>query len=101
MLSLTGAYPVGRLVTKPGHVLWAARKGHTWRLGWFLFVRPSFVNAKDTWKRRPLHFAAEKGDKGMAVLLLAKGADVNAKDVYRSTPLHCAAGAPATRARSP
>ena len=35
----------------------------------------------------PLHYAAERGFKEIAKLLIAKGADVNAKDVQGDTPL--------------
>jgi DUF1680 family protein/ankyrin repeat protein len=49
-----------------------------------LDVSGSFPN------RTVLHYAAERGNTGMAELLIASGADVNAKDQYGDTPLHLA-----------
>ncbi|MDP7557834.1 MAG: ankyrin repeat domain-containing protein, partial [Nitrospinaceae bacterium] len=51
-------------------------------------------NAKSDWEgRTPLHYAADKGRKEVAVLLIANGADVNAKardDIKGTTPLDSA-----------
>ena len=57
------------------------------------------VNAKDYKDRTPLHWAAIRGYKDVAELLIDKGADVNAKDIFPEeddphddrTPLHWAA----------
>ena len=49
------------------------------------------VNAKDSYGRTPLHFAARKGFKKIAALLITKGANVNEKDNRTTTPLHEAA----------
>ncbi|MDC0065847.1 ankyrin repeat domain-containing protein [Verrucomicrobia bacterium] len=49
------------------------------------------VNAKDSDGRTPLHFAARKGFKKIAALLITKGANVNEKDNRTTTPLHEAA----------
>ena len=40
------------------------------------------VNARDDNGWNPLHLAAENGHKGIAELLIDKGANVNAKDKY-------------------
>ena len=49
------------------------------------------VNEKDSYGRTPLHFAARKGFKKIAALLITKGANVNEKDNRTTTPLHEAA----------
>ena len=51
----------------------------------------SDVNGKDQNGKTPLHYAAWKGHKEIAELLIANGADVNAKDDRGRTPLHFAA----------
>jgi ankyrin repeat protein len=45
------------------------------------------VNAKDDWGETPLHFAADKGHKEIAELLIGAGTDVNAKNEDGETPL--------------
>ena len=47
----------------------------------------SDVNWKDQNGKTPLHYAACKGHKEIAELLIANGADVNAKDDKGRTPL--------------
>jgi len=50
------------------------------------------VNAKEAKNRiTPLHWAAWRGRKEIAELLIAKGADVNVKNKDGGTPLHNAA----------
>ena len=49
------------------------------------------VNAKDKLGVTPLFYAAFKGYKEIAKLLIAEGADVNTKNYYLLTPLHDAA----------
>lgn len=39
----------------------------------------------------PLHWAAFRGDKGIAALLISRGAELDAEDPYYSTPLYLAA----------
>ena len=45
------------------------------------------VDARNFYKKTPLHSAAEFDHKEIAGLLIAKGADVNAKDENSLTPL--------------
>ena len=53
------------------------------------------VNARDPWKKTPLHYAAEKGHVPVVELLIESGANVNLKDdatdARGETPLHRAA----------
>jgi ankyrin repeat protein len=45
----------------------------------------------NAWWETPLHIAASLGQREVAEVLLANGADVSARDSYFSTPLHRAA----------
>jgi ankyrin repeat protein len=45
------------------------------------------VNAKSNTGRTPLHWAAARGHKEVAELLIVKGSDVNAKDDDGKTPV--------------
>ena len=63
----------------PDEVVWAAAKGETRRLRWFLFVRPDFVNAPDSRGWMPLHCAVMTGQVQTAEVLLRRGADLHAK----------------------
>jgi len=47
-------------------------------------------NEVDTSGRTALHYASEKGYKGVIKELIDKGADINKKDKYGLTPLHLA-----------
>ena len=49
------------------------------------------VNTVDKNKLTSLHWAAYKGQKDVAELLILKGANVNAKTKSGTTPLHSAA----------
>mgnify|MGYP000480537135 FL=1 len=49
-------------------------------------------SGEDGWEWTPLHYAAIRGHKEIAELLIAKGADVNAKNSVGQTPLQFAAG---------
>jgi ankyrin repeat protein len=50
------------------------------------------VNAKNVDGHTPLHFAAMKGHKEIAELLIATGTNVNAKNKASQTPLDWADG---------
>src|ERR1043166_3257174 len=63
-----------------------------------LASRPELVNSTDSYGRRPLHYAAQRGHTDIVKLLIDYKADVNAKVTERSaagvvnwTPLHLAA----------
>ena len=55
-----------------------------------LIAKGADVNAWDTSKIPPLHFAVMNGHKQVVELLIAKGADVNAGDGANKKPLHWA-----------
>ena len=88
-LVFLGAYPVGRLVTRPEHVREAAWDGRTWRLRWFFLVRPDIGRSPFRWTA--LHKAAILNQPRRAQRLLADAVDVNAKDAIGWTPLQWAA----------
>ncbi|MEE9597798.1 MAG: ankyrin repeat domain-containing protein [Acidiferrobacterales bacterium] len=48
--------------------------------------RPS-ISRPITVTHTPLHWAAVRGSKGVAELLIRDGSDVNARDAYGNTPL--------------
>lgn len=52
-----------------------------------LFQSPGLANAKDSFQRTPLHYAAQSNRDQMVKLLLERGANVNAKDKHNRTPL--------------
>ena len=68
---------------------WAVEEGHEYAVRRLL--NKAKVNAKDSYKRAPLHRAAKYGHIGVVRLLIDNKADINAKDKYGCTPLHCAA----------
>ena len=49
------------------------------------------VDVRDRQGCTSLHFAADRGQAGVAAVLLARGADVNAVDEDGAAPLHYAA----------
>ncbi|MEW6365385.1 MAG: ankyrin repeat domain-containing protein [Acidobacteriota bacterium] len=51
---------------------------------------PALLNQGDLYALSPLHWAALKGHRDMASLLLARGADINQKTRLAQTPLHIA-----------
>ena len=50
----------------------------------------SLVDGRDDLGRTPLHYAAWRGQREMAELLIAKGADLNSKTDRGHTPLYLA-----------
>ena len=68
-------------------LLQAAKAGDTDEVKRLINERAD-VNAEDTNKSTPLHFAAENGHKEIVDALLDKGANVNAESFNRMTPLH-------------
>src|ERR1035437_6960804 len=77
----------------------AAQAGDAAKVETLLKANPDLVfsrdKTRDGWNREmgwtPLHFAAQKGHKDVAELLLANKADVDAKSTANVTPLHLAA----------
>jgi ankyrin repeat protein len=69
---------------------WAARNGDLAKVKALLDSNAGLASKRDNYKKTPLHFAAIRGHKDVAELLLAKKANVNARDKYDRTPLHYA-----------
>ena len=69
----------------------AAEAGDLERLRMLLKGDADLVSSAGALGLTPLHWAASKGHKGAAELLITNGAKVNAKSFGGSTPLHLAA----------
>jgi ankyrin repeat protein len=69
----------------------AAKDGDLAKVQALLEENPELVSSIDSSGHTPLHWAAFRGHKDVAELLLAHGADVNAKANDLHTPLHAAA----------
>jgi ankyrin repeat protein len=76
-----------------GSIFQAASEGDSATIKAYLTGNSDLALIKDPAGETPLHFAALKGHKDAAALLLSYGANVNAKDNYGETPLHAAAAA--------
>ena len=76
---------------EPSSILEAAENGDLEKVRALLEGNPDLVFSKGEYALTPLHWAAAKGHKDVAELLLAGKADVNAKSIPGTTPLHCAA----------
>lgn len=48
------------------------------------------VNARNNYRKTPLHYAVEKNDAAMVAFLISKDADIEARDSAELTPLHTA-----------
>jgi len=68
----------------------AALNGDINKVKSLLAKNPKLIKAKDNEGMTPLHMAAAAGQKEVAELLIAKGADVNAKSNDGVTPLQMA-----------
>uniref|UniRef100_K3W4Z1 Uncharacterized protein n=1 Tax=Globisporangium ultimum (strain ATCC 200006 / CBS 805.95 / DAOM BR144) TaxID=431595 RepID=K3W4Z1_GLOUD len=71
----------------------AAREGRVDELTRILDADPSQLEARDKYRLTPLHWACDRGQYDVALLLVARGADVNAaeKRLFKRTPLLFAA----------
>src|SRR5262249_57257637 len=72
-------------------ILGAAQHGDVERVREILTANPAQVNSKGEYDKTPLHWAAEKNDRGLAKVLMAAGADINAETTWGSTALQWAA----------
>ena len=91
LVSLLGFLLLGVIPALGAEIHEAVKKGDINKVKSILAENPDQVNAKANGGWTPLHLAAERGNKDVIELLIAKGAQVNAKDKFGSTPLHCAA----------
>jgi ankyrin repeat protein len=85
----------GELLRKHGGLAFeeihdAACEGDLEKVKALLKYKPDLVFSKDRSGSTPLHWAAFRGRKDVAELLLANKADVNAKNSTRATPLNWA-----------
>lgn len=69
----------------------AASSGNVERLKVILKAYPKLVNAKGSYDRTPLHWAAQEGQKAAIEFLLSQKADINAQGEHGMTALHWAA----------
>ena len=57
------------------------------RIKYLLEKDPKLLNKLDSFKRTPLHWATDMGNRNIAEFLINRGADVNIKDKFGKTPL--------------
>ena len=57
------------------------------RIKYLLEKDPNLLNKLDSFKRTPLHWATDMGNRNIAEFLINRGADVNIKDKFGKTPL--------------
>ena len=77
--------------TPGGEIHEAAGAGDLAKVKALLKDNPNLVFSKDNNDETPLHWAASRGHKNVAELLLANKAGVDARDNHGQTPLHAAA----------
>lgn len=68
----------------------AAASGDATKVEAWLKTDPKLVNARDKYGATPLHWAADRGGRAIAELLLANGADINAAKKDGVMALHVA-----------
>ena len=97
LLCLLGP-PSWNFTARAGEIHDACALGNIDKVKAILDNRPELANSSDSYGRRPLHYAAQRGHKEIVSLLLDYKADVNVKATERSaagivnwTPLHLAA----------
>jgi ankyrin repeat protein len=73
-----------------GEIHEAVKAGNLGKAKALLKQNPELVFSKDNDGRTPLHWAAEKGHKGVMELLLANQADINARNNNGRTPMQLA-----------
>jgi len=69
----------------------AAASGDVEQVSTLVTADPACASAPNPLGLTPLHYAARRGRRDVAILLLDKGANPNAKDKQKGTPLHAAA----------
>lgn len=77
-------------------IIKAAKAGNEDAVRELLAQEPALIGARDTDGSTPLHYAAWKGHRELAVFLVGAGADVHAENVndhWGTTSLHAAAHA--------
>jgi ankyrin repeat protein len=82
---------VSLITTGNAQDIWtAAKEGQVDEVRKLLAEQPELVKAADDNGKTALHFAAEKGHRQVAEILLAAGADIDAPNASQYTPLHYA-----------
>lgn len=74
-----------------GEIHVAAEKGELAKVRSLIAGNPSLVNVEGNQNATPLHWAAARGRKDIAVFLISQKANLEAKDRYGFTPLLTAA----------
>ena len=75
----------------PSAIFEAAKNGHLSVVAHLLSADPALVHATDSYRKTPLHWAAERDHVDVARALLDAGADLEARTSWGATPLDWAA----------
>jgi ankyrin repeat protein len=78
-------------MTDPEEMLQASERGDLGRARQLLTLDSTLVNAKGSYDKTPLHWAAEKNYRELAELLVTAGANIDAEVTWGMTPLQWAA----------